>query len=58
MPSPFRRGLGEGLTFDTLYLSLINVLGPHPRPFSQREKGDDGFYSCFAKCLNTDESRF
>src|SRR5260370_29774075 len=44
LPSPSGRGLGEGLTLEAFsYLKFkcsIHVLSPHPRPFSQREKGD------------------
>jgi len=59
LPSPFGRGLGEGLSDrsncsvllrETSSLNertrlsqskgFIRILSPHPRPFSQREKGE------------------
>src|SRR5205814_9175081 len=47
LPSPYGRGLGEGLMLEafsdpsTTFKCSIPVLSPHPRPFSQREKGDN-----------------
>ena len=43
-PSPFGGGLGERLRRSHILFDVVRIIdaatGPHPRPFSQREKGE------------------